>query len=78
MSGSERIRERRARSTGTFVSIVRYGDEGYETICYGTALRPHQGVCFHPSLRLARRFASHPEEWCEQCAADAKEADTPL
>lgn len=72
------VQERRARSTGTVVQVadnrdgsVDQGDLDWFTICVD-----HGGVCSHPSLQLAREWASEPEGWCPTCQADTAEAES--
>lgn len=60
---------RRARSTKTLVGLykaaeARLDEEGgpYVTVC-----EPHAGCVNHETLKDARDFLSHPEEWCSVC-----------
>jgi hypothetical protein len=69
----------KARSSGAVVELYDTDDplsvfdpEGgrWVTIC------EHGSLVNHPTLALARSFASAPEMWCEECTAarDTKEA----
>jgi len=75
------VQERRARSTGTLVRIEDNRDGSVDlddpnpwfTIC-----AEHGGVCSHPSLQLAREWASEPEGWCPDCqSANGVDHSTP-
>jgi hypothetical protein len=58
-----------ARSTGTHVGIydgieADLDTDGgrWQTIC-----EEHGGIISHLTIRLAREWAPHPEDWCEYC-----------
>jgi hypothetical protein len=64
----EVVQTRRARSTGTLVTVKRadVADDpagSWETVC-----EAHSTVCAHSTLTLARYHAPAPEGWCEVCA----------
>ena len=58
------------KQTGTRVelwySYEADPDQPWETVC-----RDHGTVCSHQTRRLAERFLSYPEEWCEVCMENA-------
>lgn len=59
-----------ARSTGTLVLVldaVAAGLEDDPEIPWFTVCDDHGGCVGHPTLALARSFASCPEDWCPTC-----------
>jgi hypothetical protein len=73
--------QRRARSTGTLISVLDLDSPDSDTLNEGqrweTVCEDHGFVCSHPTLDLARSHAACPEGWCEACAEAiaAKEDD---
>lgn len=61
----------RARSSGTVVSIFDGEAQGLEIEMgrWYTMCEDHSVTCPHDLLRVARSFASAPEEWCQGCAS---------
>ena len=66
MNGIDVVLERRCRATGTVVYLEfapeADADQPWQTVC-----EDHGGVCCHSTRKLAERFLSHPDEWCEDC-----------
>lgn len=61
----------RARSTGTHVGVYDGEPAGMDTAGgrWQTVCEEHGSVISHETLRLARQWASCPEDWCETCMA---------
>lgn len=78
----------RARATGTEV-ICEYVPSADEEQPWLLSCGEHGGCCSFETLSEARRFASAPDEWCEDCmygpgalagdgaGADVLEAEAP-
>jgi len=62
---------RRARSTGTTVSLYDGEPAGLDTEGgrYQTLCEDHSTVVAHTTLRAARSWLPAPEEWCDACQA---------
>lgn len=62
--------QRRARSTGTVVQLVKEpeadDDERWMTLCVD-----HGGCVFHDTRKDAEGWLSHPEDWCPYCQEKA-------
>jgi hypothetical protein len=60
---------RKARTTGTSVSI--YNNEqamlDADGGAWSTVCEDHSWIVAHRSLKIAHRWLSHPEDWCEEC-----------
>jgi len=83
---SRYFRETTARSTGTAVQTGHADDMGLDrgrsdydgieyTLWYNVC--EHGSCCGHLTLALAKRFASAPEEWCEECREIFEPSDAP-
>jgi hypothetical protein len=64
------VQDRRNRETGTTIllydnrdgSFDESDENGWFTVC-----EEHGSMCSHPTLQLAREWASEPTGWCEEC-----------
>lgn len=63
----------RARSTGTTVVLLDGIAAGLDTDGgrWQTVCEDHSIVIAHETIRDARGWLHHPEEWCEDCIANA-------
>lgn len=72
------IQLRVARSTKTPVAVYAGKEAGLDTEDgthpYSTVCMEHEWVICHTTLTLAKEWASHPEDWCEECMAERKGA----
>lgn len=58
----------RARRTGTLVTVCE-SDQGEidDGIPWMTICDEHGSCVCHPTLAVARSWASQPDTWCEEC-----------
>lgn len=64
------VSSRRARSTGTVVSVIDNRDGSFDAdddLGWFTLCEDHGGVCSHPTRKLAESWAAAPEDWCPTC-----------
>jgi hypothetical protein len=67
--GIKAISTRRARSTGTIVSVIDNRDWGFATsdLPWITLCEDHGNYCSHETRQHAADWASAPEQWCATC-----------
>lgn len=64
-----KVQTSRARSTGSTISIYHAEQAGFCADGGGwvTFCENHSCLINHESLKLARQWVPHPEEWCGEC-----------
>jgi len=68
------IARHKSRITKTMVSVIDNRDGSFDAdddLGWFTLCEDHGGVCSHPTRRLARDWASVPDEWCPTCQEPA-------
>lgn len=73
LPGRAVVSTRRARVTGTLVSVIgnRDGGSGAGDLPWFTVCEDHGGVCSHPARRLAELWGPVPDQWCPTCQEDS-------
>jgi hypothetical protein len=70
------VYHRRARSTGTLVSVYKGAEAHLDTDAgnnpWSTVCEDHSEVCSHRTRALALAHAPHPLTWCAGCQAAAR------
>lgn len=68
------VAHRRARSTGTLVSVYDNAAAGLDdeggAMPYSTVCEAHSGLISHPNKTLALDWMASPEEWCPTCSGE--------
>ena len=66
------VQERRNRESGTVVLIWDNRDGSFDesdSNDWFTQCEEHSFTCSHPTLQLAREWATEPSMWCDGCQA---------
>ena len=66
------VQMRKARETGTYVGVYRAAEAGLDPEAgpWNVVCEPHGSILGTESLALARRHASNPTGWCQDCRGD--------
>jgi hypothetical protein len=65
-----------ADDLGLDIGVSTY--DGTETTRWYNVCEEHSSAVGHQSLELAKTFAAHPTEWCEECREAVEERDRRL